>query len=191
MKPDLQKFFLGVVSPILGSIVVGFVFFGGSIFQTMSVTFQFVAFGIVGGLMLATTKVATVSRSFVVLVVITVFYEFMLMPFKTVNIVRDILFLFGIGSTIILYRSYFSKRMDGTSIAHPLVLSALLALNGVVVTTILRFVVPLSFEADREISISMIQNLSFEFLIGLGLGIGEELSGLLRQWWQPILQGNP
>ena len=188
MESDISKFVLRILFPILGSILIGLMFLSTTIFQISSSAFQFVGFGIFGAIVLATTKVTSSQKSFVALVLAAFFYELILFPLGTHLIIRDVLFLLGIGSAIIVFRSYFYQRLNGTIVARPLVLAAMLAINGIVITYILRFAFSFFFEGIHEPAAAASANLGFGFLIGLGLGAGDEFAELSKQQWKLLFQ---
>jgi len=190
MESDIFKFALRILFPVLCSIIIGLILSGTAVFDPSSTTFQFVSFGLFGGLVLATSAVTSVQKSFVALILGAFFYELVFTPFGTHLIVRDAFFLLGIGTTIILFRSYFYGRLNTTALARPLVLGAMLALNGIIVTFVLTFVFSAFFDGIHVPGNAFSANLSLEFLIGIGLGIGDELTQLTKQQWKTLFQAS-
>ncbi len=187
MESDLRQFIQTAVFAALGAIALGFLFFSSSVFQISSPAFQFIAAGIFGGIVLATSSLTSIPKSLAVVILATFVHETFLKPFGTVLILRDVSFLLGIGATIILYRVYFHQRLESIHLARPLVLGALLALNGILITKILQFVIPVFFEYSTMPNTAEATNLALEFLIGIGLGVGNELRTMPPNWWSRLL----
>ncbi len=178
METSIQRFVQKAVFAASSSILIGLLFFGTRVFDYSRSEFQFVAFGIFGAIILAVSDSTSTSKSVAVVVLVVVVQEAFTRPFTAYLVLRDILFLLGIGFTIILNRSFFAERLKATRVARPLVLAGMLALNAIVVTEILKFVHPILFEGAVGSFAFVAQNLSLQFLIGIGLGVGKELSEL-------------
>ena len=187
MESDIRQFAQTAVFAALGSVAIGFLFFSSSVFHLSSPAFQLVATGIFGGIVLATSSVTSIQKSVAVVILATFAYETLLKPFGAALIVRDVSFLLGMGATIILYRVYFHPRLESIHLARPLVLGALLALNGILMTKILQFVIPLFFEYSQLPPTAEATNLALEFLIGIGLGVGNEMCTMPPNWWARLL----
>ena len=178
MKTDIHRFFLKFILSFGGSILVGILFFGSSVFLFAHSAFQFVGFGIFGAVILTSAHLTSPSRSFAVVILATVLYECALTSFGTRMIFRDVFFLLGIGAMIVFYCLYFYKNLEAIPVARPLVLAAMLALNGIIITAVLSVVIQFALEGTPVPFAAIGQNLSLEFLIGIGLGVGDECSEL-------------
>ena len=194
MVADFRKFGLKVISVAFCSMLIGLIFAGSSIFLADQPVFQFVALGVLGGILLATAELTSARKSIAVLGFATFFHLILFPPFGTHLYVRDILFLLGSGGTIILYRFFFYERLHSFHPARPLVLAALLGLNAILVTTILSAILNAILDGNQTPLSAVPGNLSLQFLIGLGLGTGDEISGFQKREWRhvlSILRGTP
>lgn len=166
------------------SILVGFVFFRLRIFQVTSPAFQFVVFGFYASLLYAVVRATTLQKSAGAFVLLTVFHEIVFKSSSFYFILRDIVFLTALAIAVYVFHQYFFGRLGHFRQSRPLILGALVTLASVCATTVLwmlhsvlqsSYITGMSFAG----SFNLLQG--FEgFLIGLAVGIGIELSLLMK-----------
>jgi hypothetical protein len=181
MESDLGNFVRTVVCSLGCSVLVGFLLFGPAVFQTASIGFQLVSFGAFGALLIATIRVVSIQKFFAAVVLIGFLYEYVITPSGFAMILRDSFNLLGITGTIILFYRSIHKRLEELPLVRPLLVAAMLALNGVVVTLLLIVVRQIFYGAITFHGGIILQSLSMGFLLGFGLGTGDELNTLLAR----------
>ncbi len=158
-----------------GTIIIGFIIFQSAIFQMNNNAFQFVAFGIVGGIIFSTFRF--LSRFQATAAMLLLFVLDMALERSTTwkFILPDVLYYFGFTIAIFFFAYYYFDKLHGVIIGRVLMLSSIAALSYVVITIILYLVFLVT---SNEFGLNLLQmiyfNLSQGFLIGFGLGAGIE-----------------
>ncbi len=156
--------FCGTISTIL----IGFIFFGFSIFDKQNVFFQFPVFGIIGSVSFTLFKLKEYRYSILILALLFLF-EIIIAGEK--YLVTHVLFYIAMVSSILVYTQFFHTRLNNIKYSRFLVLASIISISYVIIS----FLLGLLFKSDTS-NLLPFQNMPIGFLIGSGLGIGFELS---------------
>ena len=117
-RGKLQQFGLQCIIPILCSMVVGFIFSGVNVFDPHYGAFQFVWSGVVASVfyyLLASVSLRDALLGFLLLFLLTFITTGSSQP---AFIMRDILYIAGIGASVFVYFKYFRQAL-GLAYAYP------------------------------------------------------------------------
>lgn len=163
-----------IIFTIIGTIsclLLGITFFGLEVFDIKSPFFQFVVFGLIGSISFILFKLKRYRDTLFILALLLLF-EILWLGSKY-PITHTLGYLSVVISTYI-YTKYFFNKIQGVKYARPLILASLFAIFFVIVTFALNFI----YQASQG-NLFPFKNMPVGFLIGLGLGIGIELSEYL------------
>ncbi|MGB2867304.1 MAG: hypothetical protein WBD36_02540 [Bacteroidota bacterium] len=187
MKSFDQEIKLGIQTTVIAtvcSILMGFVFFRFSVFQVTSPAFQFVLFGFYASFLYAVFRTSSFQQSVGTFLLLVVLHEIVMNSSTFYIVLRDVVFLTALASAVYIFHQYFFGRLGHFPQSRPLILGALFTLSSVLATTILWMIHSLlqsSFIVGRSYAGSANLLQGFEgFLIGLAVGIGIELSILVK-----------
>lgn len=171
---DTRSIISTVFAGSLCTIILGFIFFQFRIFNVHHPLFQFVAYGIVGSVAFALflqrsyrDAVFALILLFVLIVIVAGIYRFTLL-------VTHSFFFLAMVFSILFFERHFYGKMVNIKIARPIVLAGIVAVTFVLASTILRL---LFYPSEGQFH--FFSNMPIGFLIGLGLGIGFEVSKFL------------
>jgi len=158
----------------LCTIILGFIFFQFRIFNIHDPLFQFLAYGIVGSVAFALflqrryrDAVFALILLFVLNVIVAGIYRFTLL-------VTHSFFFLAMVFSILFFERHFYGKMANIEIARPIVLAGIITIAFLLVSPILRL---LFYSSEGQFH--FFSNMPVGFLIGLGLGIGFEVSKFL------------
>jgi hypothetical protein len=169
-----QFFITVMIFTILGSItclLMGIIFFGFEIFEIRSTLFQFVVYGIIGSISFILFHLKRYRDAIFILVLLYLF-EIIGLGFK-----YPLTHTLGYLSVIIsmyIYSKYFFTQTQTIKYSRPLILASIFAILFVIVVLVLTFY----YQAGQGKFLPF-KNMPVGFLIGLGLGLGIELSEYL------------
>ena len=158
-------------------LIVGLCFFGLKIFASHNSAFQFITGSLSGSIFFSLLKFRNTRDAFLILILIyladLVFLGTFLYPLSH-------LFFFGaVGSALYVFFHFFESMFKELKFGGFLIIACLFALTYFLSVVILRVIYhPLVFH------IGIFYNLYFGFLMGLGLGVGIDLSRIVnsRLW---------
>ncbi|NHZ85584.1 MAG: hypothetical protein GWP19_06855 [Planctomycetia bacterium] len=165
---NVNDYIITIFCGTISTIIIGFLFFGFSIFNKQNPSFQFPVFGIIGTISFALFKLKEFRYSIFILSLLFLF-EIIFTGEK--YIVTHILFYIAMVLSILIYTKFFYARLNNIKYSRFLVLASIISISYVIVTIILG----LLFKSD-SINLFLFQNMPIGFLIGIGLGLGFELS---------------
>ncbi len=170
-----MHFLLTALLPAVGSIVVGLAFFQRGIFNTERIGFQFLSFGIIGGLVFASFRYLNKWIAVAVVVVLLVLDEAMLHSGNWGFVWQDILYYVGVCGAVVLFAEYYFPRAVGAMFGRLLTISSLLSIMYAIVAVIFFFIFQANPAIPRfNISQMLYYDLAQGFLVGFGLGLGIE-----------------
>jgi len=163
-----------VITIVFGTIcctAVGASFFGSKIFNIGLPFFQFISFGLVGSVAFPLFYFKRYRDAIYVLIMLFIINIIIANLTKVSFLIIHLLYFSSVIAAIFLFSKYFFNQIANLKISRPLVLAAILALFFVLATA-LQWVV---FARD-DTPFYILGNLPIGFLVGLGLGIGFEIS---------------
>lgn len=175
-----KQFVLFAISAAVGSIITGLIFFGRGIFAEMRIGFQFITFGIAGGILFSSFRYLKKWVAAIVFVVLLIINEIIVHRADTYFIWQDALYFVAVSAALFVFTQYYLSRMSGAVFGRILALSSLVAACYVVVTVIFYLV----FAADPSMPhFALPQMIYYDlaqgYLLGLGLGAGLEAGGFV------------
>lgn len=174
-KEKWMHFLLTALLPAVGSIAIGLAFFQRGIFNTERIGFQFLSFGIIGGLVFAGFRYLNKWIAAAVVVVLLVLDEAILHSGNWGFIWQDVLYFVGVCGAVILFAEYYFPRAAGAMFGRLLTISSLLTIMYAVVAVIFFFIFQSNPAIPRfNISQMVYYDLAQGFLLGFGLGAGIE-----------------
>ena len=152
---------------------VGLIVFQSRVFHPYFWTSQLIMFGIAGSLFFYTLRINRRNAFAVLLVLFVVTFGLFFRDLRMVMILRDLLFYATLAATLYAFFVGFYTKTVRYRNLQPLVLATLFAITFSIATLVLglldesffRPVVPNLFEA-------ILTNAKYEFLVGLGIGLG-------------------
>ena len=171
----IGKVIIRIVTPYIICLLIGVVIFGESVFTPHLVTFEFVLAGAMGAIFLGllyTTKVRYALFVFIILLLIDIIVINTMPSFSWV--LRDLLYDGALGASIYLFWKY-PYKFEWAYIVRSLQIASYLSLANVTALSL----IALYHNAFAMVSAGVTEVLFIGFLIGLGLGIGNELANLL------------
>jgi len=171
MSDQLKSFILLMVFGVITCIIFGVIFFGVNVFNLKSPLFQFVSFGIIGSVSFALFQfdryrdAAFVSILLFLIIFLVTGGRFLFTHF---------LYFLGVVISILLFSTLIYQKLEHLKYIRPLVLSGIFSISFVVITLILALIYYPGID-----KINLFRNMPVGFLIGLGLGVGFELSEII------------
>jgi hypothetical protein len=157
-----------VISGSVSCILLGILFFGFEVFNSKSPFFQFVAYGIIGSVSFILFNLKRYRDATFVLVLL---YLFNILLFSTKYLLTGLLYFLAVIAGSYIYSAYFFNQVKNIKTSRPLILAGIYAILFLIVTLLLVFI----YEPTAG-KLFAIKNMPIGFLIGLGLGLGIELS---------------
>lgn len=173
----IRRFILSSVIPIACCIAVGLLFFRTRIFVRYVITFQFVVTGIAASVFYALMCYFESKWTYAGLLLLFGAQVLMDHTLSSVIILRDALYIGGIGLTVALYLSYFGKKSRGGFIFPIVTLAGLYPLI-VIITTEIDAILLKTFWPDPRILMEtkspffVAPSALLAVLIGFALGVG-------------------
>lgn len=161
-----------IICCFAGSLLIGILIFGTSIFNSHESSFQFVILGLLGGIIFSVLKYYSVRDA---LFVVFLFFILDVALFKMTSfrsIVRDILFISGSFGAIFIYRFYFQSKLEKLDVGKFLTFASIYTLSTILIT----IVAALIFNVEHTMRPFLLVNITRAFLVGTGVGIGFEIA---------------
>ena len=170
---DIKNFLVLAIFGLLGSLMMGFIFFRQNIFDPYSAAFQFVVYGFAGSIIFTALKLRSIRDS---ILFTAGLFLLNLVIFKTTSyyfILRDICFFSSLWLGIYIYVFRFKPRAKLIRKFRAFGLGVILALTmafaGIILLLINMLIQHRSFSHFFSFILLF---LKYGMLIGLGLGIG-------------------
>lgn len=175
---DVQKwkqFALSALLAAVASIIIGLVFWGRAMFAEMRIGFQFLSFGISGGILFSSFRFLKKWISVVVFLVLIVLVEVGLHGADRHFIWQDALYFVALSGALFVFARYYFPKLAGAVFSRILTISSLLAAFYILVTVIFYFVFAANPAIPRfNLSQMIYYDLAQGYLLGFGLGAGIE-----------------
>ena len=173
-KQDIKHIALTISLGTICCMALGALFFGLKIFDKELPFFQIASFGLVGSLAFSLFYFKRYRDATYVLIMLFIINIIIANLTKVSFLIIHFLYFSSVIVAVFLFSKYFFIQIANMKISRPLVLASILALFFVMATG-LQWVI---FAKDG-MPFYPLGNLPIGFLIGLGLGIGFELSDYL------------
>lgn len=176
MKRDKWiQFLLFALLAAVGSILVGLLFFDRMIFDKERVGFQFLSFGIIGGVLFSSFRFLKKWIALIILVVLLVLDEGILHSGNWDFIWQDVLYYVALSGTLFMFAVYYYPKLAGAAFSRLLTVSSLMAVSFSIVTVIFYFIFSANPSIPRfNLGQMIYYDLAQGFLVGFGLGAGIE-----------------
>ena len=176
MKKDkIIEFLLDALLAAAGAILVGLIFFGRGIFDSNRVGYQFLSFGIIGGILFSSFRFLKLWMAAIIFAVFLVLNEAVLHLGNWDFIWQDVLYFLAMSSSIFLFAKYYMPRLAGTILSRLFAVSGMFAVGFTIVTIVFYFIFAANPNIPRFNLAQMIYyDLAQGFLLGFGIGAGIE-----------------
>lgn len=153
--------------------VVGLIVFQGRVFNSYFWTSQLIMFGIVGSVFFYSLRINRRNAFAVLLVLFVMQFGLLFRHIQPIMLLRDIVYFSTLGVALyIFFVSFYTKTVKHRNL-QPLVLATLFALAFAAATLLLDILDEALFHAPIYIRTdAVLTNAKFEFLVGLGIGLG-------------------
>lgn len=179
-EQKVKKFILTTVFAALGAVAVGFLFLRQNIFEFRLPAFVFLSEGLTGGIIFSTLRASSIRNSLAVVFLLVLTHVVLNRPIFWVYALQDALFVVGLSAALFVFLRYFFERYCEQRVGRPLILSSLVAIAYAFITGILDFTFLLSRGAPTlNLAQAVYFILAQGFLLGIGLGVGIELSEIV------------
>ncbi len=178
---NIFQFMLFIIIGTICSILIGYSYFGLKVFNPKISSFQFFITGLIGAIFYATLKVYKLRNALFILLFLFIFHEIIIKTSTLSYFIRDLLFIGGISLSIIIFINFFHEKLKEIKFGKFLTFASLFTITYIIITVILGL-----FLSPVEIKNVLLTNVFIGSLLGIGLGIGLELSEILF----PIILSN-
>ncbi len=153
--------------------VVGLIVFQLRVFNLYFWTSQLIMFGIIGSVFFYTMRINRRNAFAVLLVMFVLQFGLLFRHTQAIMLLRDIVYFSTLGAALyIFFVSFYIKSVRYRNL-HPLVLATLFALAFSIATLVLGLLDEMLFHPLRySLSEAILTNAKYEFLVGLGIGLG-------------------
>jgi len=174
MKPGkMDQVFLMTFGGMLGSILIGFIFFNTSIFSPTLSNFQFVTFGFIGALFFSLFEYKSLKEQIFGIILI-LFLNLIIFTGKSISLTYVIRDIFFIGSVILSVKFYYQFIQKNPQIKFYLRCFALALIYGLINSVCGIFVYLINVKVDFPPIEFIYLVARYGILIGFGIGIGTD-----------------
>jgi hypothetical protein len=182
-RSQVEQFLLQAIVPILCSVIVGFIFNQDNVFDRRFGAFQFVWSGVVASLFfyfLVFVRLRDAVLGFIALAFLTFVTTESTRP---AFILRDILYVGGIGLSIFTYFTYFRRNTTGNHAYPPFMLAGIYAVFYILTSEIdLGILRAFAAESTGGNVVSLASTSAYfgvliGFAVGCGISLNEKLWG--------------
>ena len=172
---------------MLGSILIGIIFFQTHVFLYSSIYFQFIIGGLVGALFFGLLECGRTKEQIfgMLLIIILQFIIFDGRSISTVKIIRDIFYLSSLFLSVKLYHLFIKRYPE---IKYYLRSLALVLIYGLVYTLFICIVYVINVRHGLPDMVIIYSIARIAVLIGLGLGIGIDFYLLNQKYLLSLLK---
>lgn len=173
----MEIHFKSVISSILfgtvACVLLGFMFFGLNVFNPRSPLFQFLSFGIVGSVSFALFRANRLRDAIFANVL---FFLILFIASGNRFFLTHLFYFAVVVFSVFAYSEWVYPKLQSLKLVRPLTLAGFFAICFLLVTLILTVL----YHA-KAMHVLPFRNMPIGFLIGLGLGIGFEISEYVIQ----------
>ena len=171
----LGKVIIRIVTPYIMCLLIGVIIFGKQVFEPHLETFQFVLAGAIGAIFLGLLYTTKVRYALIVFIILFLIDIIVINKMPDISwILRDFFYVGALGVSIYLFWIY-PYKFEWGYIVRSLQIASYLSLANVTALSL----IALYHNAFGIVGEGVTHVLFLGFLIGLGLGIGNELATLL------------
>lgn len=171
-QKNLKTILIFAVTGIVCCTVLGFIFFGSDVFNTRSPMFQFPVYGFVGSVAFILFKLKSYRDALFILVLVFLL-EYLLTGSR--YLLTHLIYFSSVVLGVYLFLRYFYNRIRRIKYAGPLILAGIFGLLFVADMLLLSIIY-----SHGEVKFLPLKTMPIGFLIGLGVGIGIELSEYIK-----------
>ena len=158
---------------IVGCFVVGLIVFQWRVFHPYFWTSQLIMFGIVGSVFFYTLRINRRNAFAVLLVLFVVQFGLLFRDLRPIMLLRDFIFFATLAAALYIFFIGFYTKTVRYRHLQPLVLATLFAIAFSIATLMLGLLDETFFHPlASSLSEAILTNAKYEFLVGLGIGIG-------------------
>jgi len=172
MNNQLKKMISFMVFGSIASVLTGFIFFGRAVFFLKSPYFQFVSYGVVGSVSFALFNFKRYRDSvFVSILLFLIFY----FSSHSHHFITHFFYFLGAVFSVFIFSNWIYEKLKRMKYVRPLILAGIFSIffvAGALILTVVYY--------SGTAKILSFRNMPVGFLIGLGLGMGFELSELVN-----------
>lgn len=173
MKINFKTLFSFILFGTAASILSGFVFFGTNVFNLRSPLFQFLSFGVVGSVSFALFRA---NRLRDVIFANVLFFLTLFIASGNRFFLTRLFYFAVVVFSVFAYSEWVYPKLQSLKLVRPLILAGFFAICFLLVTLILTVLYH-----TKAMHVLPFRNMPIGFLIGLGLGIGFEISEYVIQ----------
>lgn len=174
-RMNVIRFVITTILTTAGTSVVGYLLFGSVIFKPDDLPFQFVSFGIIGGIIFSSFGFLSKPQAAVTFILLFILDVIPRSLGSSDSWLHEAVYFIGFTFAIITFKSYFFDRLHRMAVARTLIAGGGIASVYVVITVILYIIFLVT---ANELNLNLTQMIYFNvaqgFLLGLGLGAGIE-----------------
>lgn len=170
-KQDIKYVASTVAFGTACSAIVGLLFFGLKIFNIKLPFFQFIAYGITGSVSFSLFQLRRNRDAIYVLIMLFIVDAVIAGLTRLSFLITHFLFFSSVIIAAYLFSKYLYNQSASLKISRPLILAGILAILFLAVTVLMWIIFGKNYSPFNPLA-----NLPTGFLIGLGLGIGFEIS---------------
>lgn len=169
----VTKFMITVVMGTICCLIVGLCFFGLKVFVFNNPASQYLIIGLTGSIFYAVLKFRNLRDAILIMILL---YLANLLIFGSARLLLTrLVFFAAVGIALYVFFHFFEAEMKGLKFGEFLIIASSFAVMYVIVTLILQIIYN-----STNFKMELLYNLDLGFLIGLGLGIGIELSNRIN-----------
>jgi hypothetical protein len=158
---------------IVCCFVVGLIVFQGRVFNSFFWTSQLLMFAVIGSVFFYSLRINRRNAFAVMLVMFVIQFGLILGQFQWIMFLRDFVFFATLAAALYIFFISFYTRTVRYRNLQPLVLATIFAIAFSIATLVLGFLDAALFHPLRySLAEAMLLNAKYEFLVGLGIGLG-------------------
>jgi hypothetical protein len=174
----LTKFIITVALGTVFCLIVGLCFFGLKVFVFNIPASQFLIVGLTGSIFYSLLKFRSVRDAILIMILL---YLANILAFGSDRfLLTRLLFFVGISGALFVFFRYFDDRIKELKFGKFLTVASLFTIMYVVCTIVLQ-----AIYNSADFKTELLYNLDLGFLIGLGLGLGIEISNGINSRLEP------
>ncbi len=167
-----------IIFPILVSttisVLVGMLFTNYAIFNVSSPGFQFLAYAVIASGFYTMLRLSSEKNALLLLGILFLIYLYITRSSELLPIFRNFMVIAGITIVTLIFQKIIDKTFDEISFGKFLIWGALFGIVYIAVTMVL-----VGIMGSENSGYYYMNNLRLGFLMGIGLGLGLEISNLI------------
>lgn len=179
-RMGLTRLLITTILTTVGTTIVGYLMFRSAIFNPDDLSFQFVSFGLIGGIILSSFRLLSKPQAVFIFIL---FFILDVLP-RSLGVsdawLHEAVYYLGFTMAIITFASYVFDRLRGMIVARILIVSAGTAIVYIIIAIVLYVIFRVT---ASELYLNLTQmiyfNLAQGFLLGLGFGEGIEMAEVI------------